>query len=187
MTNSTRHSTAIALYLDAKHQQPALLPADPQARGRAILFDEYADTLLANSARTVGFNRHIGPSLLGIEGDASAADAAEKRAGPLLDWLEDQIGDGWLAGDAYSLGDIAVACCLRTLAYGMDVATRPRTANGWTAFTLGPHGRDWRSERQTFLRRHRLAENIALARTRRSSAGGQTRQGNVLPAPGRRR
>ncbi len=120
-------STAIALYLDAKHQQPALLPADPQARGRAILFDEYADTLLADSARAVGFNRHIGPSLLGIEGDASAADAAEKRAGPLLDWLEDQIGDGWLAGDAYSLGDIAVACCLRTLAYGMDVATRPRT------------------------------------------------------------
>lgn len=122
-------STAIALYLDAKHPKPALLPTDPQARGRAILFDEYADTLLADSARTVGFNRHIGPTLLGIEGDSDAADAAEARAEPLLDWLEEQVGDGWLLGDDYSLADIAVACCLRTLAYGMNVAMRPRTSD----------------------------------------------------------
>lgn len=122
-------STAIALYLDAKHPEPALLPTDPQARGRAILFDEYADTLLADSARTVGFNRHIGPTLLGIEGDSDAADAAEARAEPLLDWLEEQVGDGWLLGDDYSLADIAVACCLRTLAYGMNVAMRPRTSD----------------------------------------------------------
>lgn len=123
-------STAIALYLDAKHPEPALLPTEAQAHGRAILFDEYADTLLADSARAVGFNRHIGPTLLGIEGDSAAADAAEARAEPLLDWLEEQVGEGWLLGDTYSLADIAVACCLRTLAYGMDVATRPRT-KGW--------------------------------------------------------
>lgn len=121
-------STAMALYLDAKHPEPRLLPDDPRERGRAMLFDEFADTLLADSARAVGFNRHIGPTLLGIAGDLAAADAAEERAGPLLDWLEEQVGDDWLVGEGYSLADIAVACCLRTLAYGMDVATRPRTS-----------------------------------------------------------
>jgi len=121
-------STAIALYLDARHPSPALLPGNPEARGKAVLFDEFADTLLADCARAIGFNRWIGPTLLGIEGDAAAADAAEAKVQPLLDWLESELGAGWLAGDTFSLGDIAVACALRTMAYGMDVATRPRTA-----------------------------------------------------------
>lgn len=125
-------SSAIALYLDASHPAPSLLPDDPQARGRVMLFDEFADTMLADCARAVGFNRHIGPALLGIEGNAAAADAAEERAGPLLDWLEEQAGDGWLVGEDFSLADISVASCLRTLAYGMDVATRPRTS-AWLA------------------------------------------------------
>ncbi len=124
-------STAMALYLDAKHPQPPLLPADPQTLGRAMMFDEFADTLLADNARAIGFNRHIGPVLLGIEGNAEAADAAEAKAGPLLDWLEEQAGSDWLAGE-FSLADIAVACALRTMAYGMDVATRPNTA-AWLA------------------------------------------------------
>lgn len=120
-------STAIALYLDAKHPDPPLLPAAAQARGRAMMFDEFADTLLADNARAIGFNRHIGPVLLGVEGNSTAADAAEAKAGPLLDWLEEQASGDWLAGD-FSLADIAVACALRTMAYGMDVATRPQTA-----------------------------------------------------------
>ncbi len=97
------------------------------------MFDEFADTLLADSARTVGFNRWIGPTLLGIAGNLEAADAAEAKAQPLLDWLETQVpAEGWLTGGAFSLADIAVAACLRTLAYGMEVATRPRTAD-WLA------------------------------------------------------
>ncbi len=122
-------STAIAVYLDSKVPAPPLLPEDAQARGRAMLFDEFADTLLADHARAVGFNRWIGPVLLGIDGNMRAADAAETKAQPLLDWLEEQVPDtGWLAGADFSLADIAVACALRTMAYGMDVAARPRTA-----------------------------------------------------------
>lgn len=121
-------STAIAVYLDSKHPLPPILPVDPQARGCSVMLDEFADTLLADCARAIGFNRWIGPTLLGIEGDAAAADAAEAKAHPLLDWLETQAGDSWLAGESFSLADISVACALRTMAYGMDVATRPNTA-----------------------------------------------------------
>ncbi|QZH75148.1 MAG: glutathione S-transferase family protein [Erythrobacter sp.] len=126
-------SSAIAHYFDAKHPAPPLLPRDPQARGRAVMFDEFADTLLADTARAIGFNRWIGPDLLGIAGDLEAADAAEAKVQPLLDWLEMQVPEeGWLAGEAFSLADIAVAACLRTMAYGMDVTTRPRTED-WLA------------------------------------------------------
>lgn len=121
-------STAIFIYLDAKYPDPPLLPADPQQRGQAMWFDEFADTILANSARGVAFNRYIGPALLGLPVNEEAAGAAEAEAHPALDWLEKQVPeDGWLLS-TYSLADIAVACCLRTLAYGLDVKSRPKTA-----------------------------------------------------------
>ena len=43
---SLADSTAIVTYFDAKYPEPALLPADPQARGRAVWFEEVADTIL---------------------------------------------------------------------------------------------------------------------------------------------
>jgi len=121
-------STAIFMYLDAKYPDPPLLPADPEERGQAMWFDEFADTILAAPARGVAFNRYIGPALLGLPVNEDAAGQAEATAHPALDWLEDQLPeDGWLLS-AYSLADIAVACCLRTLGYGMYVKARPKTA-----------------------------------------------------------
>lgn len=125
-------STAIAFYLDAKYPQPPLLPADPEARGRAMWLDEFADTILSSSARGVAFNRYIGPALLGLPANEEAAAAAEATAHPALDYLEQQMPqDGWLVGE-YSLADIAVASCLKTLSYGLDVKARPKTA-AWLA------------------------------------------------------
>lgn len=125
-------STAIAFYLDAKHAQaplfPAATPDNAQARGHIMWMDEFADTILANSARAIAFNRYIGPALLGLPANEEAAMEAEAKAHPALDYLEGQIPDnGWLAGEAYSLADIAVAACLKTLAYGLDVKARPKT------------------------------------------------------------
>lgn len=121
-------STAIAFYLDARFPEPPLLPADAQARGQAMWLDEFADTILSNSARGVAFNRYIGPALLGLPANEEAASAAEATAHPALDYLEQQMpDDGWLVGD-FSLADIAVASCLKTLSYGLDVKARPKTA-----------------------------------------------------------
>ena len=39
-------STAIAVYLDAKYPDAPLLPAEPQARAKAVWFDEVADTVV---------------------------------------------------------------------------------------------------------------------------------------------
>ena len=44
-------STAIALHLEQHHPQPALLPADPELRARALLLEDWADTALAAGVR----------------------------------------------------------------------------------------------------------------------------------------
>ncbi|WP_169053482.1 glutathione S-transferase family protein [Alteraurantiacibacter aquimixticola] len=123
-------STAIAFYLDAKYPDPPLLPEEPQARGRAMWMDEFADTILSNSARAIAFNRTIGPSLLGLAKNEDAAAEAETAVTPALDWLEEQVPEqGWLVSD-YSLADIAVASCIKTMTYGLDITfitSRPRT------------------------------------------------------------
>ena len=124
-------STAIVTYLEAKHPEPPLFPVEPQARGRAVWFDEVADTVLIPAGAPIVVNRFLRPKIFGTEGDEAAAKAAEEAILKPLDYLESAVGeDGWL--DAFfSLGDIAVACCIRTLGYtgwSLDAARHPKLA-----------------------------------------------------------
>jgi glutathione S-transferase len=92
-----------------------------------MFFDEFADTVLANDARGVAFNRFIGPELLGVPGDEAVAQTAERNLQLRLDWLEGRLpASGWLAGEDYSLADLAVASCLKLMLYGMELGARPR-------------------------------------------------------------
>ena len=134
-------STAILTYFEALQPAPALLPADPQARARAIWFEEVADTVLQPAAVKLVFNRFVAPKVLGRPGDEEAATQGEKELAPKLEWLEGEVPDeGFLAGD-YSVGDIAVASLLRTLSFvgsGCDAAARPRTAAWFARVTERP-------------------------------------------------
>lgn len=104
-------SSAIIHYLEAKHPQPELIPADPRERGRVIWFDEFADTLLFACGAKIFFNKVVAPRFMGREGDLAAAETAERdELPPLLDYLEGVIPDsGYLVGDRFTLADIAVA------------------------------------------------------------------------------
>ena len=129
-------STAIVTYLEALQPAPPLLPADPRARGKAIWLEEFADTILTPAAGKIVFNRFVGPKLMGVPGDEEAALQGEKDIVPILEWLDSAVpAEGWLGGEAFSVGDIAVASVLRTIGYvGMepDAARHPATA-GWYA------------------------------------------------------
>ncbi len=110
-------STAIVAYLEAKYPEPALLPKDAEGRGRAVWFDEVADTLLIPSAAPIVLNRFLYPKIFGKDGDEAAALAAEDAAMRSLDYLEGQLGeDGWFDGP-FTLGDLSVACAFKTLSY----------------------------------------------------------------------
>ena len=135
-------STAIVTYLEALHPSPALLPADPQARAKAIWFEEFADTILTPAGGKIVFNRFVGPKFMGLAGDEEAAKQGEKDLEPILAYLEAQApAEGWLTGEDYSIGDIAVASTLKTLGYvnfAPDAAKHPATAAWYGRVTSRP-------------------------------------------------
>ena len=125
-------STAIVTYLDAKYPGPSLIPDGAEARGKAIWFEEVADTVLVPAGVGMVVNRFLRPRIFKTEGDEEAAKASEEAVKPVLQYLDGVADGGWLDGE-FSVGDIAVASVLRTLGYAgweLDGAAYPRLA-GW--------------------------------------------------------
>ena len=91
-------STAIAVYLDAKHPEPQLIPTEPQARGRTMWFDEFADTIALPPKAKVFWNRVVAP-LMGQAGDEDAATKAETTELPdIFAYLERTVAGERLPG-----------------------------------------------------------------------------------------
>ena len=139
-------SSAIALYLEAHHPSPALLPVDPGERARVLLLEDWADTALAAGCRlalvqaaatdpvlrsallpdsTPGPLRQLVSNLpsevMGSVGEAfdSMLGAGERQR--LLANLEQLavLADAqpYLVGSSLSLADVAVAAQLGLLLF----------------------------------------------------------------------
>ncbi len=121
-------SSAIIHYLDAVRPGSGLIPVDARNRGRAIWFDEWADTLFGGVMVKMFFNRIVSPMFLGREGDTDAADKAEREElPPMLDYLETQVGGAaYLVGDRLTLADIAVSSPFANLGHlGIELSRWP--------------------------------------------------------------
>lgn len=149
-------SSAIIHYLEAKYPEPALIPAEPEARARTIWFDEFADTILCVCGAKMFFNRIVAPRFLGREGDLEAADKAEKdELPPILDYLERTIPEtGWLVGDGITLADIAVATAFanfRHLGMTIDGGRYPKVAAFADRMLARPSFAGWVERETAFL------------------------------------
>src|SRR5437868_3197207 len=105
-------SSAIIHYLEAKFPEPALIPSDPELRGKTIWYEEFADTIACGCVGKIFFNRIVAPRFMGRPGDDEAAAACERDdLPPVLDYLEKVVpaGGGYLVGNRLTLADIAVA------------------------------------------------------------------------------
>jgi glutathione S-transferase len=149
-------SSAIIHYLEAKYPEPALIPAEPEARARVIWFDEFADTILCACGAKMFFNRIVAPRFLGREGDLATADKAEKEElPPILDYLERIIPEnGWLVGDGVTLADIAVATVFanfRHLGMTIDDVRYPKVSQFAERMLARPSFAGWVEREAAFL------------------------------------
>ena len=111
-------SSAICAYIDTKHPDHPLIPAEARARGEVIWLDEFADTILMGVAGKLFFNRVVLPIFMKRPGDLAMADAAERDELPrVLQWLDARLaGREFLVGDALTLADISVLMPFANLA-----------------------------------------------------------------------
>ena len=127
-------SSVICAYLERAHPTPALYPKDPYDYGRALWFEEYADTALAGEiGAKIFFPLVVGPLFLGREPDkAGAQKAMDESLPPLFDYLENQLhGDGWLMDGNFSIADVAVGSQfvnLRHAGFGVAAGRWPKLA-----------------------------------------------------------
>ncbi|MES2625698.1 MAG: glutathione S-transferase family protein [Pseudomonadota bacterium] len=130
---SLADSSAIINYLEAKHPENPLIPLEPRARGKAVWFEEYADTVMFPVGSVIFINRVVLPKLRKVDGDYAKADEfAAKQVPPLFAYLESVVpAEGFLLGDELCIGDIAITCVLINLRHGgvdIDAAQYPGLA-----------------------------------------------------------
>ena len=122
-------TSAICAYIERKYPEPPLYPTDPYEYGRALWFEEYADTL---GAARIGFGLLrtllVGPAAGQPPDLERARKTYHQDLPPLFDYLEGEIGEKqFLVGDRFSIADIALTAQLA----GMRVTRVAIDANRW--------------------------------------------------------
>jgi glutathione S-transferase len=104
-------SSAILAYLERKQPNPPLYPSDPEQYGRALWYEEYADTKVAQVLSPAFFQRFVRPRYFKQPADeALIRKTIAEDAPPVFDYLEGELSDReFLAGGRFSVADIATA------------------------------------------------------------------------------
>jgi len=160
--NTLPDSSVICAYLEAKHAEPALYPAAPFARARALWFEEYADTQMMQSIGPGLFFERVVKKLMGRDCDESvvAVTVGEKLPG-IFDYLETAVkGHEFLVGNSFSIADIAIACMLVNFEHArerLDKNRWPELARYSGAMHARPSFKSSIDEERRFLERQRAA------------------------------
>jgi glutathione S-transferase len=127
-------SSVICAYLERSHPEPALYPSDPYEFARALWFEEYGDSVLA---QTVGgglfFQKIVAPRFLQRPTDQAVIDKTlTQDLPPLFDYLEGQVqAREVIAGTRFSIGDIGICTHLVNMqhaGYEVDAKRWPKLA-----------------------------------------------------------
>jgi len=125
-------SSAIIAYLERTHPEPALYPSSAEEFGRALWYEEYADTKLADTLTTVFFERFVQKNFFDKEPDEERVAQALREAEPLFDYLTGEIGDrDVMVGNRFSVADIAIGSIFVNFAHGgeqVDAGRWPQLA-----------------------------------------------------------
>lgn len=113
-------SSAICAYLDRMHPQQPLYPSEAKAFARALWFEQYAGgTVFRNIVHPLFIEVFVQPNVHQIAPNQARIDAVLDTAVPeVFGYLESQLDtEGFLAGNAMSMGDVAIVSNLITFQY----------------------------------------------------------------------
>ena len=104
----------IADYLERKYPTPALYPAAPFSRARALWFEEYADSgVFPVMGRGLFFERVVKKFQRGVTDAALCARTVTESLPPFFDYLEGEIrGKNFFVEETFGIADISVASVL---------------------------------------------------------------------------
>jgi glutathione S-transferase len=102
---------AIVRYVDRVLPTPSLTPSNPQEAARMDQLMNVNDWyLFQGTANVIGFQRIVGPRLMGLKTDQDAITAVMPRAHAVFAELAQQLGESrFFVGDDISLADVMLA------------------------------------------------------------------------------
>jgi glutathione S-transferase len=108
--NTIPDSSAICDYLEHKFPKPSLYPSDPFLRARALFYEEYADTVLAQAVGPGVFFERVVKKMMRQEPNEELVAATLKDKLPqLFTYADNEIGaKKFFVGDAFSIADVAM-------------------------------------------------------------------------------
>jgi glutathione S-transferase len=116
---------AMLRYLDRVLPKPALTPAEPQAAARMDQLMNINDWyLFLGAGAVIGFQRVVGPKMLGLATDEAAIAAALPKAQLAFDEIARLLANNtYLVGDTLSLADLLIAPQIDFLSFTPEWAT----------------------------------------------------------------
>ncbi|MDE2134586.1 MAG: glutathione S-transferase family protein [Alphaproteobacteria bacterium] len=131
--NTLADSSVICDYLEHKFPAPALYPSDPYLRARALWFEEYADSAVAQCVtRGLFFERVVKRMMRKQTDEDVCRKTLTETLPPLFDYLENELGaNDYFVGNRFSIADISVAAMLVNFEHAgetLDATRWPRLA-----------------------------------------------------------
>ncbi len=112
--NTLADSSVICDYLEHKFPERALYPKESYLRARALWFEEYADSAVAQCVgRGLFFERVVKRMMRQPPDEELCKKTLEETLPPLFGYLEKELGNNdYLVGNKFSIADISVATML---------------------------------------------------------------------------
>lgn len=129
--NTLPDSSIICDYLEHKYPNPPVYPKNPFDRARALWFEEYADSIVAQNVGGGLFFERIVKKMLRQQPDESVCQKTlTEKLPPLFDYLNKEVaGKQYLVGNAFSIADASIGTMFVNYAHAGESLDAGRWSN----------------------------------------------------------
>lgn len=104
-------SAVIVNYLENKWPQKKVYPSNPEDLAKALWYEKYADTVMADVFNKILIEKIVKPIVLKLPADEQIINQSLEQAPAILAYLENELQNSktrYLVNDQFSIADIAV-------------------------------------------------------------------------------